>query len=264
MQRLIYYTIYPVLWSISKLPWRLFYGLSSCIYYLVYYIIRYRRKTVTANLTLVFPEKNTSEINRIRKAFYKHMCDMFLEMIKSISITKEEMLERFRVTNIEDFHALEKENKSIVVLMGHYASYEWSSAIDLLSINPCVGIYKKVRNPYFDKMVHRIRGRFSARLIESHDVVRTISQDIKKGDICSYGMIADQSPKIWNAKYWTDFMGVTVPVFLGASLIARKFDLTVLYLQINKRKGDIMRLLLSLLKRKTIPVMIDFITSKRI
>ena len=81
MQFLAYILIYPVLLGISKLPFRGLYALSDLVYLLVYHVFRYRRSVVTANLKLVFPEKSEQEIATIRKRFYSHMCDMFLEMI---------------------------------------------------------------------------------------------------------------------------------------------------------------------------------------
>lgn len=236
MHLLIYSLAYPILLGISKLPWRILYGFSSCLYLLVYYIIRYRRKTVTENLTLVFPDKSKKEIQRIRKEFYKHMCDMFLEMIKSLSISREDLIKRYKVTNLEEFHKYEKMDKGIIALMGHYGSYEWSNAIDLVSVYPCVGIYKQIKNKYFDQLAHRIRGRFDSRLIASHKVARQIIKDKQEGTICTYGMISDQSPKIYNSKYWTDFMGVKVPIFMGGEFLAQRLDVIVLYLHVEKVK----------------------------
>ncbi|WP_271783308.1 lysophospholipid acyltransferase family protein [Aquimarina algiphila] len=236
MQLLIYSLVYPIILGISKLPWRLFYAFSTGIYFIIYYIVRYRRKTVTENLQLVFPEKSKEEIFSIRKKFYKHMCDMFLEMTKSLSISREELIKRYKVTNLDEFHEFEKKNKSIIALMGHYGSFEWSNAVDLVSINPCVGIYKQIENKYFDRLAHRIRGRFDSRLIASHKVARQIIKDKQDNNICSYGMISDQSPKIGNAKYWTDFMGVKVPIFLGGEFLSQRLDVIVLYLHVEKVK----------------------------
>ncbi len=236
MQLLIYILVYPIILGISKLPWRLFYTFSTGIYFIIYYIVRYRRKTITENLHLVFPEKSKEEIYKIRKEFYKHMCDMFLEMTKSLSISREELIKRYKVTNLDEFHEFEKKNKSIIALMGHYGSFEWSNAVDLVSINPCVGIYKQIENKYFDRLAHRIRGRFDSRLIASHKVARQIIKDKQENNICSYGMISDQSPKIGNAKYWTDFMGVKVPIFLGGEFLAQRLDVIVLYLHVEKVK----------------------------
>ena len=177
MQLLVYRLVYPFLWIISKLPWPLFYTFSTFIFILVYYILGYRKKTVTQNLQLVFPDKSDTEIRKIRSGFYQHMCDKFLEMIKSMSISDEEMKKRFKVTNIEKLHQLEAEGKNIIVLMAHYASYEWSTTVDILTGFQAVGVYKKIKNPYFDQLVHRIRARFGSRLVAYRNAMKVITKE---------------------------------------------------------------------------------------
>ncbi len=238
MQLAIYCLVYPLLWMISKLPWRPFYFLSTCTYVLIYYIIGYRRKTVTENLKLAFPEKDDKEIKRIRKASYKHMCDMFLEMIKSLSISEKEIIRRFHLTNLDALLKLEKENRSIIVMMGHYNSYEWTNSIDLISKFRCVGIYKPIKNKYFDRLVHRIRGRFNSRLIPSAKVFRQMTLDQKKEnpELSLYGLISDQSPKLTHATFWTDFMGIKVPAFIGGEVLSKRLDLSIFYLHVEKVK----------------------------
>ncbi|MHA7060058.1 lysophospholipid acyltransferase family protein [Aquimarina sp. M1] len=238
MHLVIYCLVYPLLWMISKLPWRLFYFLSTCVYLLVYYIIGYRRTTVTENLKLVFPDKAPKEIKRIRKASYKHMCDMFLEMIKSLSISEKEITERFQITNLDTLVALENKNKSIITMMGHYNSYEWTNSIDLISKFRCVGIYKPIKNKYFDKLVHRIRGRFNSRLIPSAKVFREMTLDQRKEnpELSLYGLISDQSPKLTHATFWTDFMGIKVPAFVGGEVLSKRLGLSIFYLHVEKIK----------------------------
>ncbi|MDH7444002.1 lysophospholipid acyltransferase family protein [Aquimarina sp. 2201CG14-23] len=236
MQLLVYRLVYPLLWIISKLPWRLFYLFSTCVYILVYHITRYRRKTVTENLVLVFPEKPLSEIQKIRKAFYKHMCDMFLEMIKSISISDRDLLKRFKIVDIHTLKDLEAKNKSIVVLMAHYASYEWATVTQLLVDYPTVGVYKKIKNKYFDQLVHRIRQRYDARLISSYNAMKEITRDKVNGTLCSYAFLSDQSPSLAKTTYWTDFMDIKVPTHIGGAVLAKRLDMSVVYLHVEKVK----------------------------
>ena len=98
------------------------------------------------------------------------MSDMFMEMIKSLSISKEEMTKRFTIIDQHTFKELQAKNKSIIVLMGHYASYEWAIAAQFVMDFPIVGVYKKIKNKYFDQLAHRIRGKFNTRLIDNHNV----------------------------------------------------------------------------------------------
>ncbi|MFD1096371.1 lysophospholipid acyltransferase family protein [Salegentibacter chungangensis] len=235
MQGLVFWLAYPLLWLISILPFRLFYIVSDITYVLVYHIIGYRKKTVTDNLKLVFPEKPDAEIRAIRKKFYAHMCDMFLEMIKSMSISGKELKRRFVFTNPEELHRLEKKHKGIILMCGHYASYEWMIALQLYDVTyKAFGIYKRIRNRYFDKLVKNIRGKFNGELIPTAEATRKIEINEKNGVLGIYAMISDQSPK-WNrAKYWADFMDIKVPVFTGSEKMAREFDMAVTYLNVEK------------------------------
>src|SRR5699024_9536095 len=54
--------------------------------------------------------------------------------------------------------------------------------------------------------------------------------------LSSYGMIADQSPKLQFARYWRPFFNHKVPVFIGSEKLAKRLDLSVTYLKIEKTK----------------------------
>ena len=86
MQLLAFMLFYPIMWVISKLNFRLLYILSDLLFYLTYYVVRYRRKTVYNNLKMVFPEKTEKEITRICKASYRNSTDTFIESIKSLKL----------------------------------------------------------------------------------------------------------------------------------------------------------------------------------
>ena len=111
MQFLIYILVYPFLWIVSILPFRLLYAISDLLYILIFRVFGYRKKVVKENLRLVFPNKSKEEINLITKKFYHHLCDMMVEAIKSLSISEEEMKSRYKFTNIEEIHKLEQQNK---------------------------------------------------------------------------------------------------------------------------------------------------------
>ena len=237
MQAVVFWLIYPLLWLISILPFWLFYRVSDVVYFIVYHLVGYRKKTVTHNLKLVFPEKSSEEIIKIRKKFYAHMCDMFLEMVKSISISEEELKKRFVFTNLEELRRIEKLDKSIMLMCGHYASFEWLFALQLNNLNhKAYGIYKKIRNPGFDKLINDIRRRFGAELIQNSKSTLRIAHNQKEGIRGAYAMIADQSPKSPNYKFWTDFMGKKVPFYIGSERMAKEFDMAVIYLHVDKVK----------------------------
>ncbi len=78
MQLIAYILIYPILWLISILPFRLLYGLSDVLYIFLFKIFGYRKSTVKENLRLVFPDKPEKEIATITSQFYHNLCDMIV------------------------------------------------------------------------------------------------------------------------------------------------------------------------------------------
>ena len=237
MQRLVFWLAYPFLWLISILPFRLFYLFSDFVYLIVFYVARYRRKTVLQNLQLVFPEKNNQELKKIRKEFFRHMVDMFLEMIKSLSISNEELKKRFAFTNVEEIQKIREMDKSILLACGHYASYEWMNALQLYGLDyRGFGVYKKVKNRYFDQLAKDIRGRYDGTLIPTTKAKKTITYNEEAGIRGVYAMIADQSPKLARSRAWATFMGIQVPVFMGLEELSRSLDMAVVYLHVEKVK----------------------------
>jgi Kdo2-lipid IVA lauroyltransferase/acyltransferase len=236
MQLLFYIIIYPFLWIISILPFPVFYFFSDCVYVIVYHIIGYRKKTVRYNIQLALAHLSKEEQLTVEKKFYKHMCDMFLEMIKTMSISKAEIEKRYVFKNMEVYNELESKGKSIALLCAHYASYEWAVSMNYHINFTGVGIYKKIANPYFDKLVKRIRSKFQAELITTKETIPAIFNNFRNKKLCVYGFASDQSPKPTAAHHWADFMGHYVPVHTGAEMLAKKFNMNVVFLRTKKVK----------------------------
>ncbi len=236
MQLLIYILVYPILWLISILPMRLLYAFSTFLYFLIYRVFGYRKKVVYSNLQLVFPEKSNEERKLIAKKFYQHLCDMFVEAIKSISISESEIKKRFVFTNIEEIHKIEKENKSIMLMCAHYGSWEWIFILQKFVSHKGYAVYKKLENKYFDRLVKRIRARYNSHLITTKETFHVLSQAKKNRELTINGFISDQSPKHDKAYHWQEFMNIKVPVYTGAELLAKKLDMAVMFFNVKKVK----------------------------
>ncbi|TDD75442.1 lysophospholipid acyltransferase family protein [Flavobacterium caseinilyticum] len=236
MQLLVFIIAYPLLWLISILPFRVFYRLSDIMYFLVYYIIGYRKKVVRANLAMALPHLNDEERLIVEKKSYHHLCDMFLEMTKTLTISSEEMSKRFTITNIEVIKEYEKKGKSIMLIASHYASWEWLITLNQKLSFQGVAVYKKLANKYFDKLVRDIRSKYNTELVPTIKTIPLISTNQKNGVLCVYGLASDQSPKTDRIFHWKSFMGIEVPVHTGPEMLAKKYDMTVVFAKVKKVK----------------------------
>ena len=218
------------------LPFRFLYLLSDFVFIIVYYIIGYRKKTVRKNIDLTLPHLSKKEKLIIEKKSYQHLCDMFLEMIKTISITENEINKRFTFSNLEVYKNLETKNKSIALMVAHYASYEWVISLNKqISFNG-YAIYKKLNNRYFDKLVIDIRKKFKANLITTKETIATIELNFKKNILGLYGFASDQAPRLSVTHYWKNFMGIETNVHTGAEMLSKKYDMNVMFLKTQKIK----------------------------
>ena len=236
MQLLIYLLVYPFLWFISILPFRLLYLFSDFIFVFVYHIFGYRKKVVVSNLNLVFPEKSKTEIKRITKKFYHHLCDLIVESIKSMTISEAELKKRYTFTNIEVVQNIEAQNKSVILMCAHYASWEWIFIIQTYLKSKGNGIYKRLANKYFDKLVKRIRAKYNTDLITTKETISTLIKLKKDGILSINGFASDQSPRLDKAHYWKEFMGIEVPIHTGAEMLSKKLDMAVVFFRVKKLK----------------------------
>jgi len=164
------------------------------------------------------------------------MCDMFLEMIKSMSISRAQLNKRFIITNPKELKRLESLNKSVVVMYGHYASYEWSFVIENYITFKGYGIYKRIANKYFDALMRRIRSKYHTTLVTTKEAITEITQLKADKENAFIAFVSDQSPKLSKAYHWQEFLGIKVPCFTGAEMLAKRLDFSVVYLKVNKVK----------------------------
>lgn len=236
MQFLVYILVYPFIWMISILPFRLLYMFSDGLYFLIYKVVGYRKKVVQDNLRLVFPEKPEAEINTITEKFYHHFCDMMVESIKSLTISEKAMKERFTFANVEVINNLEKQNRSIVLMCGHYGSWEWIFILQRYVSHKSYAVYSRLGNKYFDRLVKRIRAKYDSTLITTKETVGTLTRSKVKGELTINGFVSDQSPQVSRAFHWSEFMGIKVPIHTGAEMLAKRLDMSVVFFRVKRLK----------------------------
>ncbi len=236
MNAFIYIISYPFLYLISKLPFRSLYLLSDAVRILVFNFLGYRKQVIINNLKLALPHLTDKERNTIKKSFQRHFCDLFLEIIKSMGMSKKEMLKRFQIKNIEVLTQFEKQNRSAFIICGHYASWEWMMSLGYNMKHVGYGLYKPIGNPYFDKLIKKIRSKHNAYMIPIQTAISIITAKEQNNERGVYGFASDQSPRPKPLSYWRTFMGIEVPVYTGAERLARSLNIPVLFGKINRVK----------------------------
>jgi KDO2-lipid IV(A) lauroyltransferase len=218
------------------LPFRVLGVLSNAMFFVMYTVLGYRRGVVETNLRNAFPAKSDEEIMQISKQFFRHLCDLFLETFKILTITPASMIRHCHFTPEAKalFDSMAEQGKSIIMVMGHQGNWEWAGhPYSLLCKQKLVVIYHPLSNKYFDELMLRMRTRFGTKMIPMKDTFREMVKHRSK--VTTTAFIADQTPSPQNA-YWTTFLNQETPVFWGTETIARKMGYPVVYAQIKKYK----------------------------
>jgi Kdo2-lipid IVA lauroyltransferase/acyltransferase len=231
-----YYIFYGINWIVTLLPLPVLYIFSDFLYLLLYYFPSYRRKVVSANLKNAFPEKSDEELKCIEKKFYKHLADLFIETFKLTHMSKEQLMRRVTVSNPEIMDKFFDEKRDTIAVLGHYNNWEWLTILPQFTKYKFTSIYKPLQNKYFDRFMNNMRLQYGVFLVPMSYIIRDIINDRKENIRTFSAFISDQTPAITEIKYWTTFLNQDTPVYLGAEKIAARFDMAVVFFNLQKIK----------------------------
>ena len=225
-----------ILKGISYLPFWILFGISDVLYLFLRFIIKYRRKVITENLTNAFPEKTELEIKNITNKFYRHFCDVFAETIKSHSISYKQMRKRMKFKNIELLNKHFDNGRSIVLLGMHYNNWEWNSVLSLKSKHNVTVIYNPLRgNKSFDNFMFKLRTRWGCTFVPVQKSRRIVFEIAKAKPPVILALGADQTA-LPSSKFWTTFFNREAPFFSGPEKIATRSNLPVYFHYMRKIK----------------------------
>lgn len=231
-----YYIIYGIWYALSLLPMWVHYVFSDILFFIVFHILHYRRRTVWVNLVTSFPEKSEYELLAIERRFYRWFCDYIAETVKLLTISREEIRRRMVFRNTAEIDRCVAEGQSCAVYLGHYCNWELVTSLPLWVSDraQCGQIYHPLENTLFDRLFFRLRGRFGGVSIPMQETLRKVVEYRSRKQPVVIGYISDQVPFWWNIHHWCDFLHHDTPVLSGTERIARRMNHAVFYLDINR------------------------------
>jgi KDO2-lipid IV(A) lauroyltransferase len=224
-----------ILIPLSWLPLTILYGFSQLAYWLLYYIIGYRKTVVDENLKLSFPNLSEKERLTIKKSFYRFLATLLAEAIKNLTISKKQLQKRLKVINPELMDKLYKNNQSVILMSNHFYNWEFLiSAQNILFKHQAIGIGTPLSNGVLNNLINKQRARFGMHIAHAKNY-KTILKSV--GNIPTATLVlGDQSPRSIENAYWTDFLGRETAFFFGAEIMANQNNAAVVYVQFNSVK----------------------------
>lgn len=234
--KLIYWLTYAGMWLLASLPFPVIYVLSDGLCFLMHRVVGYRRRVVRMNLSNSFPEKDKAELRKIEREFYHYLCDYMLEDIKMLRMSFADLCRRMEYVNKEKYLAMIEKHGGIVLLIPHYANFEWITGMSSIMHegDVPVQVYKPLRNRYMDRLFIRIRSRFGGYNVPKHQTARELIKLRREGKRIAVGLITDQSPNPNEAHYWTTFLHQETAFMDGGERIAKLMGFPVFYCELYR------------------------------
>jgi KDO2-lipid IV(A) lauroyltransferase len=212
--------------ALSRLPWGVLYGLSAGVAWLVHRVVRYRREIVRTNLTGCFPELDVRRRGRIEADYYRRLGELLTEVLKAVSLTREEIARRVTLHNVELLTGELAAGRSVLVVAAHHANWEWL----LLGLSVGLGFpvdaaYKPLHGAG-ERLMRGIRTRFGSTLVPAKEL---LSRILRTREARALAMVADQEPVSSDFKWWTQFLGRPTAFYMGPEKIAQAARFAVVF-----------------------------------
>jgi len=236
MKALAFCFSYILITLVTLLPLRILYLFSDLLFLLLFYFPGYRKKVVITNLRNAFPDKTENELRQISRRFYRHLSDLFVEVLKLNNISEKELLKRCRVENPELLDRLYSEGKDLVAVLGHYNNWEMLISLPLICKYTCISVYRPLKNTYFDRYLCRLRSKYGMVLTPMSHVIRDIINHRSNNEKVMVCLLSDQTPARSEIHYRTVFLNQDTPVYLGAEKISSKYNMAIIFFKHRKIK----------------------------
>ena len=215
---------------LARLPLSVLYRVSDGLFFLMAYLVRYRRGVIRANLQRSFPGATEKHIQTLTTGFYRNFCDIIVETVKLPALRPAEMQRRVLITNPELVGAYLNAGQTVLGVGAHQCNWEWVPASVLVRGFAVDSVYKPLSNATSERLMQHIRQTFGAHLIPMNRLARELATRRHRPRLIA--LVADQMPNIPSSAYWTTFLHQDTPFFPGTERLARSLQLPVVYLDL--------------------------------
>lgn len=164
------------------LPLTITHSFGTILGKLFYYLAPSRRHAAQVNIKQAFPHYTQKEINALNKKSFKSLGISFFEMGAAWFASDNTLKKRCQIEGIEHLNKAIADNKPIILLTGHFTTLEIGSRLISFYCDNFSGVYKKARNPLFNKIMVRGRSKYCKGGLVENKNVRAIIRGLKAGN----------------------------------------------------------------------------------
>ncbi len=237
-QRLALESLWLTVRLFAILPrWFKYYVVEEILFFLLYHVLRYRRKVVDENLANSFPEKSAEERHEIRRKFYYTLSEAFINTLNMAHMPLKKAHSVLKVENLDE-HLSDIEGRDWLAMMAHFGCWEYGfywSHYD--PTDELVAVYHPLHSPVIDILFQRLRTFEGAMTIPMKECLRFYLRNREKGidgKRIVLALIADQNPPRRPDSHWFRFLNQDTIFFDGGEKLALKCQIPAYFVWMDR------------------------------
>jgi len=191
---------------------------------LLFYLWRSRRKIAIENIEKSGVRGQGLGARDIAKETFRNLGRSFTEIVKIYYGIGSGIIDSVKIEGVENLDNARAKGKGILFITGHCGNWELMVAASA-KLLPSSGIARKIKNPYINKFIERVRQRYGTSVIYKKGALKAVMKVLKNNE--SVGILMDQAV-LSDEGYVIDFLGRGAWTTKMPALIARKTGAVVL------------------------------------
>jgi KDO2-lipid IV(A) lauroyltransferase len=182
-------------------------------------VLSKRSRLAAENMRLAFPQESADRIRRWVRECWEGLGEFVWEFARLPAISRDDYFDAVSVEGLENLRSAHALGKGVLCVAGHIANWEMTTQFISFSGFPLAAVARRMKNPYVNDFVTRIRERHGARVFMHKNAVRESIRWLKDGNVL--GVLIDQ--RITDGGARVPFLGrpahtTTMPALLALRL----------------------------------------------
>lgn len=165
------------------------------------------------------------DVQQLARETFENLGRSLMEICRLYHGQGEEVIADIEIRGRENYQAARDKGKGMICLSGHCGNWELMALAFSRLFGDGVVVATRQKNPFFNRMVERMRMRYNSRIIYKKGALRGILTELKKGGMV--GILADQAVfpedgvliEVMGRKAWASKSPVLIAQKSGAALV---------------------------------------------
>lgn len=224
VNRLEYAALHGFLGLCRVLPLRAALWMGRAIGDILFDVVRIRRQVTCENLKAAFPEKNDTEIKKIARSTYRNFSMTAVRFGRLPIRGGAGLLDRTEIDHPEYIDAAASIGKGVIVLTGHFGTWEHLAAIFPAKGFPTWLLVGEQRNRLVEEQMDRVRMSVGSRILSAERDLRGVIETLNRGEI----LVIAGDQDAGRDGVFVDFLGRPASTAVGPVRLARRFGVPIL------------------------------------